>query len=52
MQTTWPLLKRSAQNRKSGIMKMQRAEANGTCSLWLLVRNVNLIAQNKQEEAI
>lgn len=49
MQTTWPLLNRSIQKKKSGIMKMQRVEANRTCSLWLLVRNVNVIAQNKQE---
>lgn len=42
MQTAWPFLKKRAQNRKSGNMKMKRAEANRTWSLWLLVKNVNL----------
>lgn len=48
MQTTGPSLKKSAQKRKSGFMKMQRVGDNR--SLWFLVRNVNLVAQNKQEE--
>lgn len=42
MQTTGPLRKKSAQKRKSGIMKMQRVGTNRMWSLWLLVRNVNL----------